>query len=146
MASAVRAQSSDAARPELRMDLEDLLDRVHALVAGDLVSRPPEPSHFAAAEARAKAMAQDASGHTRDLADAAVQFAAEALVTLIIEHGRLAVEDCGPLIESVADVSGLSQDAAAFSLYLRAIANPLLLTLPPRVGISRGSSNRAGCR
>ncbi len=134
MTSAVKAQSSDLARPELRVDLDALLDRVHAFVAGDLATRPSdEPSHFAAAEARAKAISPDSSGHARDLADAAVQFAADALVTLVIEHGRLAVEDCGPLIESVADVSGLSQDAAAYSLYLRAVANPLILTLPPRV-------------
>jgi signal transduction histidine kinase len=78
-------------------------------------------------------MAPEGAGHTRDLADAAVQFAADALVTLVIENGRLAVEDCGPLVDSVADVSGLSHDGAAFSLYLRAIANPHILSLPPRI-------------
>jgi signal transduction histidine kinase len=113
--------------------LDDLLDRVRALASGEVSARPVAPSPFAAAEARATALTHAAVPHARDLADAAVMFAADALVTLVIEEGRAAVEDCAPLVEAVAEVSGLSRDAAAFSLYLRAIANPGILALAPHV-------------
>lgn len=134
MTSAVTAQLNDRVQPEQGASgLDDLLDRVRALASGDLSEHPLRSSPFAAAEARAKAMTHAASPRFRDLADAAVMFAADALVTMVIEKGQAAVDDCGPLIEAVADVSGLSHDAAAFSLYLRAIANPAILALPPRV-------------
>jgi signal transduction histidine kinase len=132
--SVVRADLNDQpARGQGGAELQVLLDRVRALASGEVAERQREPSPFAAAEARATAMTHAAPPHARDLADAAVTFAADALVMMVIEEGRAAVEDCGPLIESVADVSGLSEDAAAFSLYLRAIANARLLALPPRV-------------
>ena len=134
MASAVTTQLNDGTRPAHNAaDLDDLLDRIRALAAGDLSEGAERPSPFAAAEARAKAMTRAASPQPRDLADAAVMFAADALVTIVIEKGRAVVEDCYPLIKSVAGVSGLSPDAAAFSLYLRAIANPSILALSPRV-------------
>ena len=134
MTSAVTAQLNDRALREHRATgFDDLLERVRALASGDVSERVLRPSPFAAAEARARAMTHAASPRARDLADAAVTFAADALVAMVIEEGRAAVEDCAPLIESVADVSGLSQDAAAYSLYLRAIANPGILALSPRV-------------
>ena len=134
MTSAVTAQLNDRSQRENgATGLDDLLDRVRALASGDLSDRPLRSSPFAAAEARAKAITTAASPQFRDLADAAVMFAADALVTLVIEDGRAAVENCCPLVESVADVSGLSKEAAAFSLYLRAIASPSILALPPRV-------------
>jgi signal transduction histidine kinase len=134
VSSAVTAQLNDCAQPgDDAAGLDDLLERLRALASGDVSDRPLRPSAFPAAEARAKAMTRAASPQPRDLADAAVVFAADALVSLVIEHGRRAVEDCTALIDSVSDVSGLSQDAAAFSLYLRAIANPTILALSPRV-------------
>jgi signal transduction histidine kinase len=122
-----------AVEPGGATGLEELLDRVRALASGEGSDRSPKPSPFAAAEARALAMTHAAPPHSRDLADAALTFAADALVALVIHEGRTAVEDCAPLVESVANVSGLSPDAAAFSLYLRAIANPSILALAPRV-------------
>ncbi|MFZ1878617.1 MAG: ATP-binding protein [Gaiellaceae bacterium] len=134
MTSAVTAQLNDRARREQRATgFDDLLERVRSLASGDVSERVLRPSPFAAAEARATAMTHTAAPHARDLADAAVTFAADALVAMVIEEGQAVVEDCAPLVESVADVSGLSQDAAAYSLYLRAIANPSILALSPRV-------------
>lgn len=132
--SAVRAQLNDRPRRGPGgAEFTVLLDRVRALAAGDVSERLLEPSPFAAAEARAKAITHEVPARARDLAGAAVTFAADALVTMVIEEGRSAVEDCKLLIDSVADVSGLSPDAAAFSLYLRAIANASILSLSPRI-------------
>src|SRR5205807_4931972 len=52
---------------------------------------------------------------------------------MLIEQGSQATEDCAALLEAAADVSGLSVDAAALSLYRRAIASPSVLSLAPRV-------------
>jgi signal transduction histidine kinase len=115
------------------VELDDLLVRVRAFASGEPTNGAISPAPFAAAEARAKAMTLSVSPRDRDLADAALVFAADALVSMLIEEGRDSAEDCGPLIESVAEVSGLSLEAAAFSLYLRAAASPSLLGLAPRV-------------
>ncbi len=134
MGSAVTTQLTDRVRQgPSAAGFDDLLDRIRAFAAGEGSVRAQRPSPFDAAEARAKAMTRAALPQSRDLADAAVMFAADALVTMVIKQGRGAVEHCDPLIDSVADVSGLSPDAAAFSLYLRAIANPSILALSPRV-------------
>jgi signal transduction histidine kinase len=73
------------------------------------------------------------SPHTRDRADAAIVFAADALVTMVIEKGALDADHADFLVDAVAGVTGLSADTAAFSLYLRASTSPQLLTLPPRI-------------
>ena len=131
MTSAVTVQPNDPVRVDRTTD--DLVDRVRAFASGDALAHPRPRSMFSVAEARAQAMAQSAAPRSRDLADAAALFAADALVELVIEEGKSAVDHCGPLIDVVADISGLSPDAAAFSLYLRAIASPGIFTLAPRV-------------
>ncbi len=109
-----------------------LLDRVRALAAGNAAAAAP----VAAAETRAKAMAHALPSGPRDRADAAVTFAADAVVAMVVEEGRDSVGDCDPLIESVAGVTGLSPDAAAFSLYLRAIASRRIRILSPPVAVN----------
>lgn len=74
-------------------------------------------------------------GMTWNPVDDAVAFAADAIVSVAIEHGELAPELLEDVIESVANTTGSSLDAAAFALYLRAIASPRILQLPPRLGI-----------
>jgi signal transduction histidine kinase len=134
MASALRTELTDPRRRRLGgSQLNVVLDRVRTLASGDVSKRPLEPSLFAAAEARARAMTEALPVRARDLADAAATFAADALVTMVIKEGPRAVEDCKLLIDSVAEVSGLSPDAAAFSLYLRAIASASILSLSPRI-------------
>ncbi len=85
------------------------------------------------AAARAEAIRDSLAANERDLADTAIVFAADSLVAMVVERGQQAVDDCERLVESVARVAHLSNDAAAFGIFLRAIANPSIIVLPPRV-------------
>lgn len=102
-------------------ELDELLGRVRAVASGDLP------------KADATTLEQVLAPQSRDLADAAVTFAADSLVDMLIEKGSKATENCPALLQAVTDVSGLSVDAAALSLYRRAIASPSILALAPRV-------------
>jgi len=69
----------------------------------------------------------------RDLSDAAMLYAADALAASVVEEGASAIDDIDHLVATVAEVTELSIDNAAFSLYMRASASPQILNLPPRV-------------
>lgn len=113
--------------------VREIIVRVEAVAAGGRFEESPSSSRFAAAEARAVGIAQTMSPHTRDRADAAIVFAADALTTMVIEKGAQGIDGVDELVDAVVGVTGLSPDAAAFSLYLRASASPQFLNLPPRV-------------
>lgn len=113
--------------------VHEIVVRVQAVAAGGPFEDSPSSTRFAAAEARALGIARTMSPHTRDRADAAIVFAADALTTMVIEKGARGIDDVDELVDAVVGVTGLSPDAAAFSLYLRASASPQLLNLPPRV-------------
>jgi signal transduction histidine kinase len=89
---------------------------------------------------RKRPAARIASTHTfdggaSDGIDGALIFAADALLSIAIEDGRVSRARVGAVVETLADVTGTSRVAASFSLYLRAIASPKLLELPPRLAI-----------
>ena len=113
--------------------VDELVLRVHALATGTALEEGRSSSAFAAAEARAIAITRSLPPRSRDRTDGALVFAADALVTMVIEQGALGAEGVDRLVETVQSVSGLSSDTAAFSLYLRAIASPQILSLPPRI-------------
>jgi signal transduction histidine kinase len=105
--------------------------RVRALAAGTVADAAPTTA-FAAAEARVRAMAETAAS-PRDRSDAAMLYAGDALAASVVEEGAAAIEDVDQLVATVAEVTGLSADSAAFSLYMRACASAQILNLPPRV-------------
>jgi signal transduction histidine kinase len=111
----------------------EIISRVEALASDGPLPALSSSSMFVAAEARAFGIARTMSPHTRDRADAAIVFAADALVAMVIEKGALGIDHVGSLVDALAAVTGLSADTAAFSLYLRASTSPQLLNLPPRV-------------
>jgi signal transduction histidine kinase len=115
--------------------VDDLVARVHALATGTPSRTSRNSSTFAAAEARARVMSRSLPPRFSDRADGAVVFASDALVSLAIESGPVGLVGAERLVDAVAALSGLSHDAAAFSLYVRAIGNPQILQLPPRIGI-----------
>ena len=105
--------------------------RVRALAAGT-VTEAPTTMTFAAAEARVRAMAHSVVS-ARDLSDAAMLYAADALAASVVEEGAAGIDDIDHLVATVAEVTELSIENAAFSLYMRASASPQILNLPPRV-------------
>src|SRR6476661_6879989 len=111
--------------------VHEIISRVEALASDGPLPDLCSTSTFVAAETRAFGIARTMS-HTRDRADAAIVFA-DALVSMVIEKGAHGIDHVDALIESVAGVTGLSTDTAAFSLYLRASTSPQVLNLPPRV-------------
>jgi signal transduction histidine kinase len=113
--------------------VRELISRVQALAAAGPVPSRSASSTFAAAETRALGIARTTSPHTRDRADAAIVFAADALVSMVIERGAQGIDHVDSLVDAVAGVTGLSADTAAFSLYLRASTSPQLLNVPPRL-------------
>jgi signal transduction histidine kinase len=113
--------------------VREIISRVEALASDGPLPTVSSSAMFVAAEARAFGIARSMSPNTRDRADAAIVFAADALVSMVIEKGALGIDHVENLVEAVAGVTGLSEDTAAFSLYLRASTSPQLLNLPPRV-------------
>ena len=113
--------------------VHEIISRVEALASDGPLPDLCSTSTFVAAETRAFGIARTMSPHTRDRADAAIVFAADALVSMVIEKGAHGIDHVDALIDSVAGVTGLSTDTAAFSLYLRASTSPQVLNLPPRV-------------
>ena len=113
--------------------VHEIVSRVEALASDGPLPDLTSTSMFIAAETRAVGIARTMSPHTRDRADAAIVFAADALVTMVIEQGDKGLVDLEYLVNAVAAVTGLSDDTAAFSLYLRASTSPQLLNLPPRI-------------
>ena len=77
-------------------------------------------------------MAETAAS-ARDRSDAAMLYAADALAESVVEEGAAANDDIDHLVATVAEVTELSVESAAFSLYMRACASPQILNLPPRV-------------
>lgn len=105
--------------------------RVRTLAAGTVGETAPA-TVFAASEARVRAMAETAAS-PRDRSDAALLYAGDALAASVVDEGANAIEEIDQLVATVAEVTGLSADSAAFSLYMRASASPQILNLPPRV-------------
>ncbi|MFL5953781.1 MAG: sensor histidine kinase [Gaiellaceae bacterium] len=130
--TSVAAAGTGTIQSTLRPGAGSIAARVRALAAGK-ASDGTASRTFAAAEARVRALGETAAASPRDRADAAMLYAADALVTMMVEEGASAVEDIEKLVETVADVTGLSTDTAAFSLYMRASASPQILNLAPRV-------------
>jgi signal transduction histidine kinase len=112
--------------------VREIIARVRLLSTSGTFQDSSSSPTFAAAEARALGIAQTISPHTRDRADAALVFAADALATTVIEKGEQAIDGIDDLVVALAAVTGLSTDTAAFSLYLRASTSPQLMNLPPR--------------
>ena len=69
----------------------------------------------------------------RDRSDAAMLYAADALAASVVEDGASAIDDVDQLVATVAEISEMSIDSAAFALYMRASASPQILSLAPRV-------------
>jgi len=112
--------------------VHEIISRVEALASDGPLPDLCSTSTFVAAETRAFGIARTMS-HTRDRADAAIVFAADALVSMVIEKGAHGIDHVDALNASVAGVTWLSTDTAAFSLYRRASTSPQVLNLPPRV-------------
>jgi hypothetical protein len=96
--------------------VHEIISRVEALASDGPLPDLCSTSTFVAAETRAFGIARTMSPHTRDRADAAIVFAADALVSMVIEKGAHGIDHVDALIDSVAGVTGLSTDTAAFSL------------------------------
>jgi signal transduction histidine kinase len=122
--------SNDSPR---RRGVGSIAARVRALAAGNATEpTATTTTTFAAAEARVRAMAQTGAS-ARDRSDAAMLYAADALAASVVEEGAAAIDDIDHLVATVAEITELSVDSAAFSLYMRASASPQILNLPPRV-------------
>jgi signal transduction histidine kinase len=120
--------SNDSTR---RHGIGSIAARVRALAAGITAETAPATT-FAAAEARVRALAETAAS-ARDRSDAALLYAADALAASVVEEGASAIDDIDQLVATVAEITELSVDSAAFALYMRASASPQILNLPPRV-------------
>jgi len=110
-----------------------LLDELEAEFAR-FDGHPDTAAAFAAAGARARALAEAAGGGNEAIRTAALVYAADALTGLKLERAlpQLTVAD---IVSTVASTIGCSTDAASLDLFLRAASNPRLLELPPLVAV-----------
>src|SRR5438128_2906918 len=82
--------------------VHEIISRVEALASDGPLPDLLATSTFVAAETRAFGIARTMSPHTRDRADAAVMFAADALVSMVIEKGAQGIDHVDYLVDSVA--------------------------------------------
>src|SRR5258708_14106169 len=94
--------------------VHEIVSRVEALASDGPLPDLTSTSMFIAAETRAFGIARTMSPHTRDRADAAIVFAADALVTMLIEQADKGLADLVYLANSVAAVPGLSDATPPF--------------------------------
>jgi signal transduction histidine kinase len=106
-----------------------LLDELEADFAR-FDGHPDTAAAFAAAGARARALAAAAGGDHEALRSAALAFAADALTGLKLERA-LPQGTAGEMVSTVASLLGCSTEAASLDIFLRAASNPRLLELPP---------------
>ncbi len=131
MTSVVAAGIASTDSPR-RHGIGSIAARVRALAAGNTAEPAPTTTTFAAAEERVRALSETAAS-ARDRSDAALLYAADALAASVVEEGAAAIDDIDHLVATVAEITELSVDSAAFALYMRASASPQVLNLPPRV-------------
>jgi signal transduction histidine kinase len=110
-----------------------LLDELEADLAR-FDGHPDTADAFAAAGARARALAAAGGGTDEALRSAALAYAADALTGLKLERAlpQSAVSD---LVATVASALGCSTEAVSLDLFLRAASSPRLLELPPLVTV-----------
>lgn len=89
---------------------------------------------LAAASSRARALQAVAGAEPAGERTAALAFAADALVGLMLERGWSA-ETVSEMATTVARILGASPEATSLELFMRAASNPRLLELPPLLTI-----------
>jgi signal transduction histidine kinase len=130
--SAVALRAEQPREPGAQI-VEDLVAQVRALASGSSLAEASASASFKAAEARAIAISGSHAPPKQDRADAALVFAADELVSMVIERGARGADGADLVVETVASFTGVSSETTAFSIYLRAIASPRILSLPPRL-------------
>jgi len=110
-----------------------LLDELEAEFAR-FDGHPDTAAAFAAAGARARALAEAAGEGSDGLRSAALVYAADVLIGLKLERA-LPHRTVAEIVSTVASAVGCSTDAASLDLFLRAASNPRLLELPPLVAV-----------
>jgi signal transduction histidine kinase len=124
--------TAPAAPPEIRRTpISDLVARVRSVAAGDTAIAAP--NGLAKAEARLAALASHGFETSRDRADTALLYAADAVAEMAIEASGPGIDGIDTLLATVVEVTGLSTDAAAVSIYMRASSSPRFHALAPRV-------------
>lgn len=108
----------------------DRLARLHERLADGAIERVVP--HLLTARARAARVAATAGGDEAADALAASVYAGEVVVALAAD-GDLEAADSRIVVAALARVRDESVAAASFDLYLRAVASPALLELPPVV-------------
>src|SRR6266480_635672 len=110
-----------------------LLDELEAELAR-FDGHPDTADAFAAAGARARALAAAGGGTDEALRSAALAYAADALTGLKLERA-LPQSGVSDLVATVASALGCSTEAVSLDLFLRAASSPRLLELPPLVTV-----------
>ena len=96
--------------------------------------RPKTAAALAAASSRARALQSAGGGEIAGERTAALAFAADALVGLMLEAGW-EPETVAEMASTVARILGASAESTSLELFMRAAANPRLLELPPLVTV-----------
>jgi signal transduction histidine kinase len=134
--AATLARTARTRSTDLQLDppqAPPLLDQLEADLAR-FDGHPDTADAFAAAGARARALAAAGGGTDEALRSAALAYAADALTALKLERA-LPQSAVAELVSTVATALGCSSEATSLELFLRAASSPRLLELPPLVTV-----------